>query len=444
MTAHTADPAIAPFDSNAEACVLGSVMLRQAAFDECSELNLRGGHFWRPANETIWNTIETMHLSGARVDSVTVADQLREDGNLENVGGPAYLHELVGSVPTTANASHYAEIIIERAVLRRLAEAGRRTVQMAEQPGHGDVADIITRARGEIDSAADLHAGVLDETESTAISETITRLTGPRTFTRTPWRDLNAAIAGWHPRHLYVVGARPSVGKTTAGSEIALDAARRGMYSLVFSMEMPRDEIIGLWLSSIGSVDRGRMMHRSLRVEDEAALVTAGESLGALSFRIDERSSLSLAQMKAVVRQAQRQPKPVLVIVDYLQLIRASNSREDRHVQVGQNAQGLKDMARDLDVPVVALAQLNRGIEGRATRVPMMSDLRESGQIEQAADVIALLHRETLPSPDVDTTELTWIIAKNRHGATTSFTTRFVGQYARIEDREVMTGWAGA
>jgi replicative DNA helicase len=420
------------FDAMAETQVIGSVLARKGAIDEVVDSGVSGASFYKPAHETIFNTILDMHAEGRGIDAITVGEEMLRRGSLEMSGGLAYLHQCVSSVPTTWNVGHYADIVRERWILREFYYSSLRMQQMATVDGVGsDISDVLTRARSLLDELIDLNVGHLAN-EDDVLDDVIAALSGPRNYVATPWRALNAAIGGWRPGNLFVIGARPSVGKTAVAGNIFRDAMRRGLFPILFSLEMPKDEILARIMSDIGNVDGTRMLHHSLRGDDEANLAIAAEELRRFRYLIDDRSRLSLAQMRATIRSVQRMGMPVLPVIDYLQIIKPSDERVDRRVQVDAIAQGLKDMAKDLNVPVITLAQLNREAEGRAQPEPTMRDLREAGGIEQAADTIALLHRDT--ADPVAQRTLHFLIAKARHGRVCRFETLFEGEYSRVSD----------
>lgn len=420
------------YDDVAETQVIGSILARKGAFDEVVDQGVSGASFHKPAHETIFNCIADMHAEGRGIDSITVAEDLLRRGSLDMVGGHAYLHQCVQSVPTTWNVEHYADIVRERWIVRELHYTGIRIQQSTTTlDGAGEVSDILAQARSQIDEVIDLNTGHLTSEED-ILDQVIADLAGPKQFTPTPWRELNAAVGGWRKQTLTVIGARPSVGKTTTGSCIMLDAMQRGMFPILFSGEMPKQQIVEKLLSNIGSVDGARILHHSLRGDDDANMAMAAEHLRKFRYLIDDRSNLNLQQIRATIRSMQRQRMPVLPIIDYLQIIKVGKSSGDRRVDVDAIAQGLKDMSKDLDVPIVALAQLNREAEGRANPEPTMRDLREAGGIENAADNIALLHRVT-SDPQMERT-LSWLIAKARFGRVCTFQTMFEGEFSRVSD----------
>ncbi len=420
------------YDDAAETQVIGSILARKGAFDEVVDQGVSGTSFFKPGHETIFNTIADMHAEGRGIDSITVAEELLRRGSLDMVGGHAYLHHCVQSVPTSWNVAHYAEIVRERWLVRELHYAGIRIQQATTSiDGAGDISDLLARSRSQIDELVDLNVGHLTSEED-ILDEVIRDLAGPKQFTPTPWRELNTAVGGWRKQTFTVIGARPSVGKTAVAGCIMLDAMQRGMFPILFSLEMPKTQIVERLLSNIGSVDGARILHHSLRGDDDANMAMAAEHLRKYRYLIDDRSNLTLQQIRATIRSMQRQRIPVLPVVDYLQIVKVGKSTGDRRVDVDTVAQGFKDMSKDCDVPIIALAQLNREAEGRANPEPTMRDLREAGGIEAAADTVALLHRNTA-DPQLAGT-LSWLIAKARFGKVCTFQTKFEGEFSRVTD----------
>lgn len=406
-----------------ERLVLGSMLTSKAAIEDASAI-LAGGDFADPRHEVVFDAIAALDNDGRPVEPLSVSDYLTSR-NLSGVN-LAVLHELVGEVVSPSSAEYHARQIKAASIRRAVRTAGERIANLTDIE---DPLDAVNEARAVIDAA------ITDETQGASNEESvyaaIDSLSAPEGL-RTPWTSLSTIIRGWSPGMLYIIGARPAVGKTVMGVGALLDAARRGEGSAVMiSLEMPKNELYLRMLSAVGSVDQSRLTHRSTRGDDDAKLSTAAGHIARLPLIVDDRSALSLAQIRSLVRGVQRTRPVSVVVVDYLGLVKppADAPRNDRRVQVDAIAQGLKNLARDLDVPVIALAQLNRGIEGRAEKAPIMSDLRESGGIEAAADCILLMHRTK-----EDPRDLLVAVEKNRHGPTGLLHLDFQGEYARIEE----------
>ena len=414
-------------------CVLGAMLLAPRMIDDICEI-IHGEDFRDQRDEIVFNAIVAMQASGTPVDAVTVTDHLRATGDLERIGGPARLHAAITATPSAANGPWYAQRIRDEAILRRVAEVGSRMAQMGqESTATGDeVLDLVNAARAELDALTIVDP--VDVPNEQAVYDAIAALEEPPGMP-TPWERLTDVVAGLKPGGFYVIGARPSTGKTIVGQAFVLDAARRGKTGLLFSLEMTRDEIYHRMFADVGDVDMGRLQNKKLARADWERVVKSAEHIAGLrsNLVIDDRSGLSVSQMRAKARAMKRRGELGVIVIDYLSLVRpVANRSGDRRVEVDGISRGLKELAKDLRVPVVALAQLNRGNE-RGGRRPVMSDLRESGQIEADADVVILLHRDTEDPADLGST-LHLIVAKNRHGPTRDIELAFQGRFSRATE----------
>lgn len=416
-----------PVDRDAERAVLGAALISQASLDDAANI-VTPADFYDPRHEAIFAAALALSRTGVQPDPVTVADHLGSD--LARMGGPAYLHELVASVPTHANATHYAGIVSEMATRRRLVAAGRRVVEMSLARDTAPT-DLVDLARAAVDACAPDDQD--DAPHAVAVWQAIDALDeGPGI--PTAWPSITDTIAGWKKGCLYLVGARPAVGKSVVAINAVLDVARRGATGMLFSLEMSKVELYHRMLSNVGSVRGEVLQHRALDAESAQALSKAAEHIAALPLVVDDRAGMTVAQIRARVRREQRRGKVGLVAVDYLGLIRppAETLRMGRREQVDAISRDLKLMAKELDVPVLALAQLNRGSEARLDKRPTLSDLRESGALEQDSDVVFLLHRDT--TDPVNGANLHVLVAKNRHGPARALSLIFRGHYSRIDD----------
>lgn len=406
--------------SDHERQVLGAMLTSAAAIDDVTPI-LNGSDFSNLRHELIYDAILAQVADGRPVDAVTIGDRVE--------GGRAYLHELVAALIAASSADYHALKVRDAARLRKVREVGIRLEALAGTDD--DPLDIVNAARQELDSLLDVDA---DNSHETSVYDAIESLSEP-IGVATPWRIVSDTIGGWAPGMLYIAGARPGVGKTVLGIGALLDIGRRGQTGMMFSLEMPKTELYLRMLSAVGSVRGDLLMHRATRRDDDQRLAEAAAHIARLPLVVDDRSAMSLAQIRAKVRAQQRRSGVGLVIVDYLGLVKPPPDapRNDRRVQVDAIAQGLKNLARDLRVPILALAQLNRGIEGRADKMPALSDLRESGGIEAAADVVLLMHRATNEAHG-DVTDLTLFFAKNRHGPQAVCHLNFEGAYSRATD----------
>ena len=581
----SADDRLPPQDVHAEQSVIGGMLLSKDAIADCVE-GLRGVDFYRPAHELIYDAILDLYGRGEPADAITVSDELTKRGDLVRVGGQAYLHQLISSVPTAANAGYYAQIVAERAVLRRLVHAGTKIVQMGYGQGGGDVADIVNAAQAEIYSVADKRGGddyaVLGDVLEATVDEIehASGRSGEMTGVPTGFTDFDNLTNGLHPGQMIVIAARPAVGKAlaldtplptpsgwttmgevavgdlvlgadgrqtkvtratdvttgrlcfevefsdgsvivadadhqwlvtvdthqvvlptvqilarlTAGRAVSitrepadtspigaatwklnairavesvsvrciqvdndshlylagesmipthnstwgLDIARSAaikhkMATVLFSLEMSRTEITMRLLSAEASIQLQNMRKGTMRDEDWTRLArTMGEVSDAPLF-IDDSPNMSLMEIRAKCRRLKQRHNLRLVIIDYLQLMSSGKRVESRQQEVSEFSRALKLLAKELEVPVIAISQLNRGSEQRTDKKPQMSDLRESGSIEQDADMVILLHRESMyerESPREGEADL--IVAKHRNGPTDTITVAFQGHYSRF------------
>ncbi|WP_373681271.1 replicative DNA helicase [Segeticoccus rhizosphaerae] len=430
---------VPPQDVHAEQSVVGGMLLSKDAIADCIEV-LKGVDFYRPAHELIFDAILDLYGRGEPADAITVADELTKRGDLSRVGGQAYLHQLISSVPTAANAGYYAQIVAERAVLRRLVDAGTRIVQMGYGTGGGDVEDIVNAAQAEVYAVADKRGGEDYAILGDVIEATVDEIehasgsAGEMIGVPTGFTDLDALTNGLHPGQMIVVAARPAVGKSTLGLDVARSAAiKHKMATVVFSLEMSRTEITMRLLSAEAQIQLQHMRKGTMRDEDWTRLArTMGEVSDAPLF-IDDSPNMSLMEIRAKCRRLKQRNNLKLVIIDYLQLMSSGKRVESRQQEVSEFSRALKLLAKELEVPVIAISQLNRGSEQRTDKKPQMSDLRESGSIEQDADMVILIHRDSLyekESPREGEADL--IVAKHRNGPTDTIVVAFQGHYSRF------------
>ena len=429
-----------PQDVPAEQSVLGAMLLSKDAIAECVE-DLREEDFYRPAHQTIYGAIIDLYGRGEPADAVTVAAELTKNGEIGRIGGAPYLHTLVSMVPTAANASYYARIVSERAILRRLVEAGTRITHMG-YAGEGDVDDTVDRAQAEVYDVTsrrtsedylplrDIMPHALEEIEA------ISNRGGEMVGVPTGFQDLDQLMNGLHPGQLIVVAARPAIGKSTLGLDFARAASiKHGLASVIFSLEMSRNEITMRLLSAEAQVALHHMRAGNMSEADWAKLASKMGQVSEAPLFIDDSPNLNMMEIRAKCRRLKQRHDLRLVIVDYLQLMTSGKRVESRQQEVAEFSRSLKLLAKELEVPVIAISQLNRGPEQRVDKRPMLSDLRESGSIEQDADVVVLLHREDAyerESPRAG--EADFIVAKHRNGPTQTVTVAFQGHYSRFVD----------
>ncbi len=432
------DDRVPPQDLNAEQSVLGSMLINKDAIADSLEA-VKAHDFYRPAHELIFDAILDLFGRGEPADAITVADELGKRGDLTRIGGQAYLHQLIQSVPTAANAGYYAEIVHERAVLRRLVEAGTRIVQMGYAQGEGDIADIVNRAQAEVYNVAEKRGGedyhvlgeILDETltEIEAASGRSDEMIG----VPTGFIELDELTNGLHPGQMIVIAARPAVGKSTLGIDIARAAAiKHQMATAVFSLEMSRTEITMRILSAEATIQL-QDLRKGLKSQDQwNKLARIMGTISDSPLFIADSPNMSLMEIRAKCRRLKQQHNLKLVVIDYLQLMSSGKKVESRQQEVAEFSRALKLLAKELEVPVIAISQLNRGPEQRTDKRPQMSDLRESGSIEQDADMVILLHRE--PKVEGREGEVDVIVAKHRNGPTKDIVLAFQGHYSRFNN----------
>ncbi|WP_449479356.1 replicative DNA helicase [Streptomyces abikoensis] len=432
-----------PHDLDAEQSVLGAMLLSKDVIGDVTEL-VKPRDYYRPAHETIHRAIVALYLRGEPADPITVAAELTKSGDLARCGGASYLHTVVQSVPTAANAEYYAEIVHERAVLRRLTEAGTRITQMA-YAAEGDLDDIRNAAEAEMLDALkgrEQSAGYAYVREG--IPSFWDRLdakmngTGAMTGLPTGFTDLDALTNGLQAGQLIVIGARPAMGKSTLALDFARSASiTHGKTSAFFSLEMSRDEITERLYSAEARVALHHIRAGSVADDDLKRLAARTPSIQAAPLLIDDSPNLSMMEIRSRARRIKQTQGLDLVVVDYLQLMQSGSSRraENRQQEVSDMSRSLKLLAKELELPIIALSQLNRGPEQRTEKRPVISDLRESGSIEQDADVVILLHREDQyekESPRAGEADL--IVAKHRNGPTATITLAFQGHFSRFVD----------
>ncbi|NHN57290.1 replicative DNA helicase [Calidifontibacter sp. DB0510] len=432
---------VPPQDRGAEQSVLGGMLLSKDAIADAAE-ELNGRDFYFPAHESIYEAIIELYGRGEPADAITVADELNKRGELQRIGGQAYLHELIQSVPTAANAGYYAEIVAERAVLRRLVQAGTKIVQLGYAPEGGDVVDLVNQAQAEIFGVstgkdAEDYVRLGDVIEATADEiEAASSHSGELTGVPTGFADLDTLTNGLHPGQMIVLAARPAVGKSTLGLDIARSASiKNNMTSVIFSLEMSKSEITMRLLSAEAEIQLQHMRKGQMRDEDWTKMASTMGRIADAPLFIDDSPNMSLMEIRSKCRRLKERHNLKLVVIDYLQLMSSGKRVESRQQEVSEFSRALKLLAKELEVPVIAISQLNRGPEQRTDKRPQMSDLRESGSIEQDADVVMLLHREdTFNKESERAGEADIIVAKHRNGPTDTIVVAFKGHYSKFAD----------
>jgi replicative DNA helicase len=432
-----------PQDLAAEQSVLGGMMLSKDAIADVVEV-LSPNDFYRPAHQAVYDCVLDLYGRGEPADPITVSAELERRGELGRVGGAPYLHTLIATVPTAANAGYYAEIVAEKAVLRRLVEAGTRIVQMGYTGAEGgaEIDEVVDRAQAAIYEVTERRMSEdyvsLEELLQPTMDEidAIASRGGSALGVPTGFADLDEMTNGLHPGQMIIVAARPGVGKSTLGLDFARSCSvRHGMTSVIFSLEMSRTEIVMRMLSAEAKIRLQDMRGGRMSDDDWTRLARRMSEISEAPLYIDDSPNLTMMEIRAKARRLKQRNDLRLVIVDYLQLMTSGKRVESRQQEVSEFSRNLKLLAKELEVPVVAISQLNRGPEQRTDKRPMLSDLRESGSLEQDADMVVLLNRpDAWERDDPRAGEADLIIAKHRAGPTSTITVAHQLHYSRFTD----------
>ncbi|HBU41727.1 MAG TPA: replicative DNA helicase, partial [Microbacterium sp.] len=381
-----------PHDILAEQSALGGMLLSKDAVADVIE-TLRGADFYIPKHELIFEAILTLYSHGEPTDVITVTDELIKTGELQRAGGADYLHTLTSIVPTAANAAYYASIVAERALLRRLVEAGTRIVQMG-YAGQGEAVDLVNSAQAEIYSVTGAEAAEDYVPLETAVDAALEEIEAARgrdgkmTGIPTGFSGLDQLTNGLHPGQMIIIAARPAMGKSTLALDFARAAAiKNNMPTIFFSLEMGRSEIAMRLMSAEGAVPLQNMRKGTLDSRDWTTIAATRGRINEAPLYIDDSPNMTLVEIRAKCRRLKQRAGLKMVVIDYLQLMTSGKRVESRQQEVSEFSRALKLLAKELGVPVIALSQLNRGPEQRADKKPALSDLRESGSIEQDADM---------------------------------------------------------
>uniref|UniRef100_A0AAU2A2D2 Replicative DNA helicase n=1 Tax=Streptomyces sp. NBC_00093 TaxID=2975649 RepID=A0AAU2A2D2_9ACTN len=430
-----------PFDADAERSVLGGMMLSEDAIADVVEVLDGPADFHAPGHELVYGTILDLHSSGQPADPITVTNHLREQGLLAKAGGGPAVHALIGAVPTASNAEHYAGIVRDCAIRRRLIKAGTQIVQLGY--GGADATESLDAAQAELNDAAQVRedpdaALIGDDLDDLTIELADLQQNGHATGVLTGYTDFDGLTHGLHPGQMVIIAGRPALGKSTVGVDMVRQAAiRDGRPAAFFSLEMSRREVQHRIISAEARISLHHIRGGSMTDTDWVRFAHHLPRVKAAPLTIDATPNQTVTQIKARCRRLKQRRGLDLVVIDYLQLLGSGTGRrtETRQQEVSDMSRSIKLMAKELEVPVVVLAQLNRGPEQRTDKKPQVSDLRESGSLEQDADVVILLHREDAYDKDSPRAgEADLIVGKHRNGPTATITVAQQLHYSRFVD----------
>lgn len=427
-------------DIDPEQYVLGAMMLSRDAVLDVLETGLQAEHFRRPANQEVFAALaDVFSRVNGPIDPVVLSDELATRKTLQRVGGAPYLHTLLATPHVTANVTHYVEVVLRRHKLRLVGTTGIQLQQYAGNDGNGaDVDEVLDRARASLEQAAGIGRATDGREFDQVVDDWLAGLDAPKVPPlSTGIQDLDELLGGGtRPGQLIVVGARPGIGKSVVGTNFAVAAAKRGFGATICSLEMSEPELMERIFADQAAVALERLRQPKLLDEhDRHRLAVAADQIGALPLKIVDSAQQTLATIRAVARDRVRTARGLrLLVVDYLQLMSSSGrARENRQQEISEISRGLKLLAKELGITVVALSQLNRGSEQRAGGRPQLSDLRESGSIEQDADVVMLLHRDVDDETAAD--QIEFRIPKHRGGRTGVLDLFWVGPFQRVTGR---------
>ncbi len=434
---------VAPHSVEAEQSVLGGLMLDNETWDQVSEI-VAEDDFYRHDHRMIFRAVAELSRLTKPFDVITLSEWMQDVGILDKAGGLPYLGALAKNTPSAANIKAYAQIVRERAVLRQLAQAGAEISDSVYNKGARNSEELLDDAERLVFNIADQGArgrrgfSPLKDLLVKAVDriDTLFHLDNPITGVPTGYTDFDERTSGLQASDLIIVAGRPSMGKTSFAMNVVEHAAIKNKTPVaVFSMEMPGEQLAMRMMSSLGRIDQHRVRTGKLSDDDWPRLTSAVSLLADAPIFIDDSPALTPNEVRARARRLMREHGLGLIVIDYLQLMQVGGSKENRVSEISEISRSLKSLAKELKVPVIALSQLNRSLEQRPNKRPVMSDLRESGAIEQDADLIVFIYRDEVyneDSPDKGTAEI--IISKQRNGPIGTTRLTFLGQYTRFEN----------
>lgn len=440
---------VPPQSLEAEQAVLGAMLIEREAISKVAEF-LRKEDFYREAHRLIYNAALELFNKNEAVDLVTITEFLRKDDKLESAGGISYITSLANSVPTAANVVYHAKIVEEKSLLRQLINAATNIAGMGYEASE-EVSEILDSAEKMILDVSNRKGGKEFTPIKSIIFDAFDRIQslyeskGGLTGLPTGFKDLDRLTSGLQPSDLILVAARPSMGKTAFVLNIASHVAIREKKTVAFfSLEMSKEQLVQRMLCAEAPIDSQRLRVGDLEGKDWQKLVNAADRLSAAGIFIDDTPGITVMEMRSKARRLKIEHDLQLIIIDYLQLMQGSGkskNSENRQQEISEISRSLKGLARELGVPVIALSQLSRSVESRQIKKPMLSDLRESGSLEQDADIVAFLYREDYYNPDTEKKNITEvIIAKHRNGPVDTVQLFFHKQFTKFADLARMDG----
>lgn len=440
---------VPPQNIEAEQCVLSAMLLDREAIVKATEI-LTSSDFYREAHRVIFNAMLELYNKNEAVDMVTVTEILRRDSKLEDIGGIAYITGLANAVPTAANVKYHAEIVAEKSVLRQLVRVSTEIATMGYE-ANDDVGVLLDTAESRILEISNRKKKAEFTPISDVLMDSVQNLEkllnnkGGLTGLPTGFIDLDKLTSGLQPSDFIILAARPSMGKTALALNIVQNVALRAHKKIggeprsvaFFSLEMSKEQLVSRMLCAEASIDSQRLRVGELGDNDWDALWTACDAMSKAKIYIDDTAGITAMEMRSRARRLKAEHGLDLIVVDYLQLMQGSGKRSgsgDRQQEVSEISRSLKALARELNVPVISLSQLSRSVESRNIKRPMLSDLRESGSLEQDADIVAFLYREDYYDKETENKHTELIIAKHRNGPVDTVNLFFHKQYTKFAD----------
>ena len=430
-----------PQSIEAEQAVLGAVFLKPTLLPEINEI-LASVDFYRPEHGVLYGHLQKMSTAGEAIDLVTVTESMRSRDLLDKVGGLGFLTAINQSVPTAANARHYVDIVLEKSRRRQIIDAGTAIVNAAYDESI-EIEDVLDQSENTILAVTNKEWGKQGSSMTDILLNTFSRIDalcknkGGITGIPTGFVDFDRLTAGLHPSDFIIIAARPSMGKTAFALNIAAHVAlHQDKHVALFSLEMSDDQITVRILCAEGAVDSQKLRVGELNKDDWDRMLCTAEMLGGENLQVDDTPEITAAALRQKARKIKSQHGLDLIIIDYLQLMEGSKGKtENRQQEIAEISRSLKALARELNVPVIALSQLSRAVETRQDKRPMLSDLRESGSLEQDADIVAFLYRDDYYNPDSQNKNITdLIIAKHRNGPIDTIRLFFHKQFTKFSN----------